>query len=84
MSSTKHYIGEFEGKKGLTVYVKNNDVNNALRILKKLLQREGSYKESRKIAERFEKPTVKRRRKKAEAKRRWQKYLEKRKESMGF
>jgi small subunit ribosomal protein S21 len=59
-------------KRGLTIKVKNNDVNRALKKLKKLMQQEGIFQELRK-REYFEKPSLKRKREKAQAVKRWQK-----------
>jgi small subunit ribosomal protein S21 len=59
-------------KRGLNVRVKNNDVNRALKKLKKLMQQEGIFQELRK-REYFEKPSLKRKREKAQAVKRWQK-----------
>lgn len=58
--------------RGLTVRVKNNDVNKAMRKLKKLMQQEGIFQELRK-REYYEKPTTKRKREKAQAIKRWKK-----------
>jgi small subunit ribosomal protein S21 len=51
------------------VIVRNEDVNKALRVLKRKLQQEGVFKEMRK-REAYEKPSDKRRREKGEAVRR--------------
>lgn len=53
----------------MQVFVKNNDVDKALRILKKKLQREGFFREM-KLKRAYEKPSEKRARIKAEAIRR--------------
>lgn len=50
----------------MQVLVRDNNVDQALRILKKKLQREGVFREMR-TREAFEKPSVKRAREKAEA-----------------
>lgn len=60
---------EFRGSK---VEVRNNDVNYALRKLKKILERNDWQKDLSKH-EYFEKGSVKRKRKKEAAKKRWQK-----------
>jgi small subunit ribosomal protein S21 len=53
----------------MKVEVRNDDINQALRVLKKKLQREGVFREMRdKTA--FEKPSDRSRRKKDEASRR--------------
>lgn len=59
-------------KRGLTVKVKNNDVNKALRKLKKLMQQEGIFQELRK-RESYEPPSLKKKREKAQAVKRWKK-----------
>ena len=56
----------------MQVLVRENNVDQALRILKKKLQREGIFREMR-MREAFEKPSVKRAREKAEAVRRMRK-----------
>lgn len=64
---------EFELKqKGLRVEVHNNDVNKALRKLKKLVQAEGLFQTLR-DREHFEKPSMARKKAKARAVKRWQK-----------
>ena len=59
-------------QKGLYVEVHNNDVNKALRKLKKITQAEGLFQTLR-DRERFEKPSMKRKKAKARAVKRWQK-----------
>mgnify|MGYP003328253217 FL=1 len=59
-------------KRGLTVKVKNNDVNKALRKLKKLMQQEGVFQELRK-REHYEQPSLRRKREQAQAVKRWRK-----------
>jgi small subunit ribosomal protein S21 len=61
-------------KNGTKVYVKNNDINRAMRKLKKILQQEKVFQDIRE-RECFEKPSLKRKRAKASAVKRWQKYL---------
>jgi ribosomal protein S21 len=58
--------------RGAHVEVRNNDVNYALRKLKKILERNDWQKDLAKH-EYFEKGSVKRKRKKEAAKKRWQK-----------
>lgn len=60
------------GQGGLTVTVRNNDVERAIRILKKKINNEGILKELRK-KEYYEKPSERQRRQKAEAVNRWRK-----------
>jgi len=56
--------------KGLIVYVRNNDIDRALRKLKKMVNNEGVIKELKK-REFYEKPSDKRRRERARARKRW-------------
>jgi small subunit ribosomal protein S21 len=60
---------------GSTVYVRNDNVEQAIRKLKKRLQDNGMLQELR-DREFFEKPTVERKRKKAAAKQRWKKKIQ--------
>ena len=55
----------------MRVFVANNDVDKALRVLKKKLQREGHFREL-KARRAYEKPSEKKARQKAEAVRRAQ------------
>lgn len=71
-----------EGKK-VEVTVNDNNVDHALRILKKKMQREGIYKDM-KIHRHFEKPSEKKARKKVESVRRYRKLLRKRLEKEGY
>jgi len=64
----------------MQVSVRDNNVDQALRVLKKKLQREGVFREM-KLKEHFEKPSEKRARQKAEAIRRARKLLRKKMES---
>ena len=61
-------------QRGLYVEVHNNDVNKALRKLKKMTQSEGLFQTLRE-RERFEKPSMKRKKAKARAVKRWHKRL---------
>lgn len=61
---------------GTKIEVRNNDVNFALRKLKKILERNDFQKELSRH-EYFEKPSVKRKRNKEAAKKRWQKEVNK-------
>jgi small subunit ribosomal protein S21 len=66
---------EYETRlKGSTVYVRNENVDQALRKFKKKIQDSGLLQEV-KDREWYEKPTVERKRKKAAAKNRWKKKL---------
>lgn len=67
----------------MQVLVRDNNVEQALRVLKKKLQREGVFREM-KLRRNFEKPSEKRAREKAEAIRRARKVERKRKEREGF
>ena len=59
-------------QKGTRIEVYNNDVTKALRKLKKVVQAEGIFQTLRE-RERFEKPSVKRKKEQARAVKRWQK-----------
>lgn len=67
----------------MQVIVRDNNVDQALRALKKKLQREGVFREM-KLRRHFEKPSEKKTREKAEAQRRHRKLLRKRQEREGF
>lgn len=67
----------------VSVSVRDNNVDQALRVLKKKMQREGLFREM-KLRRNFEKPCEKRAREKAEAVRRSRKMDRKRKEKDGF
>ncbi len=66
-------------KSGMTVEVRNNDINKALRILKKRMQTEGLFNEMREKSF-FQTRGEKRRLAKAAGRRRWLKKVEKNKE----
>jgi len=65
------------------VHVRDNNVDQALRALKKKMQREGVFREM-KLRRHYEKPSERKAREKAEAIRRWRKLQRKRKEREGF
>jgi small subunit ribosomal protein S21 len=65
------------------VLVRDNNVDQALRALKKKLQREGVFREM-KLRKNFEKPSERKAREKAESVRRQRKVERKRKEREGF
>ena len=67
----------------MQVSVRDNNVDQALRVLKKKLQREGVFREM-KLRRHYEKPSEKRAREKAEALRRARKVERKRKEREGY
>lgn len=64
------------------VSVRDNNVEQALRALKKKLQREGVFREM-KIRKHYEKPSEKKKREASEAVRRWRKMERKRKDRDG-
>jgi small subunit ribosomal protein S21 len=65
------------------VLVRENNVDQALRALKKKMQREGIIREM-KLRRSFEKPSEKRARERAESVRRYRKLLRKRMEREGY
>lgn len=62
------------GLPGTKIFVKNNDIGRAMRKLKKVMQNEKVFQTIRE-KEFFEKPSIKRKRARANAVKRWQKYL---------
>ena len=75
--------GQDRRKIPLEVSVRDNDVDQALRALKKKMQREGIFREM-KMRRSYEKPSERRAREKAEAIRRARKLERKRMEREGF
>ena len=71
------------GKQGISVVVKNNDIDKAIKLFKKKVLAEGLMKEL-KAREAYEKPSVKRKRKLAEAVRREKKNVSLRIRHEGF
>jgi small subunit ribosomal protein S21 len=67
----------------MQVVVRDNNVDQALRVLKKKLQREGVFREMKRRRA-HEKPSERRVREKAEAVRRHRKMLRKRMEREGY
>ena len=67
----------------MQVFVRDNDINAALRVLKKKLQREGVFREMKRRRA-YEKPSERRAREAAEAVRRHRKALRKRLEREGY
>jgi len=65
------------------VLVRENNVDQALRVLKKKMQREGVFREM-KLRRNYEKPSEKRARERAEAIRRVRKLMRKRMEREGY
>ncbi|MED5336899.1 MAG: 30S ribosomal protein S21 [Pseudomonadota bacterium] len=67
----------------MQVVVRDNNVDQALRALKKKMPREGIFREM-KLRRSFEKPSERKAREKAEAVRRYRKLMRKRMEREGF
>lgn len=67
----KHYDDKKEEFRGASVYVRNDDVNGALRRLKKILENDNRQKELAK-REYYEKPSAKKKRMKDSAVKRYQ------------
>ena len=82
MSSNKHDKCE-AGRGGISVTVRNGDVEKALRVFKKKVLTEGLMKEL-KARKAYEKPSAKKKRKLAEAKRREKKAQSLRIKHIGF
>ena len=60
----------------MQVFVRDNNIDGALRVLKKKMQREGVFREMR-LRRAYEKPSERRVREKAEAVRRYRKAMRK-------
>jgi small subunit ribosomal protein S21 len=67
----------------MQVFVRDNDVGAALRVLKKKMQREGIFREMKRRRA-YEKPSERRARQQADAIRRTRKALRKRMEREGY
>lgn len=67
----------------MQVQVRDNNVEQAMRALKKKLQREGVFREM-KLRQHYEKPSIKKAREKAEAIRRSRKLARKKAQREGF
>ena len=67
----------------MQVFVRDNNVDQALRVLKKKMQREGVFREM-KLRREYEKPSERRSREKADGIRRYHKMLRKRMERLGY
>jgi len=76
-------VWPLELRSAVHVIVRDNNVDQALRALKKKMQREGIFREM-KLRRNYEKPSERRAREKAEAVRRHRKLLRKRMEREGF
>ena len=70
-------------KKGLTVEVRNNDINGALRKFKRKVNDDGIL-QTLKEKEFYEKPSEKRKKAKAAGRARWLKNIARRKEEFGY
>jgi small subunit ribosomal protein S21 len=79
-----HWLAKIGRSSSLVqVLVRDNNVDQALRALKKKLQREGVFREM-KLRRNYEKPSERRAREKAEAVRRHRKLLRKRLDREGY
>ncbi len=67
----------------MQVFVRDNDVSAALRVLKKKMQRDGTFREMKRRRA-YEKPSERRAREKIEGIRRTRKALRKRMEREGY
>jgi small subunit ribosomal protein S21 len=67
----------------MQVVVRDNDVDKAVRVLKRLMQREGIFREMKRRRA-YEKPSERRAREKAEAIRRHRKLLRRRLQREGY
>lgn len=67
----------------MQVYVRDNDVGQALRVLKKKMQRDGLFREMRRRRA-YEKPSERRVREQSAAQRRYRKAMRKRLERDGY
>jgi small subunit ribosomal protein S21 len=67
----------------MQIFVRDNNVDQALRALKKKMQREGIFREM-KLRRHYEKPSERKAREKAEAVRRQRKLLRKRMQREGY
>ena len=69
--------------KSVQVVVRENDVERAMRVLKKMMQRDGFFRKM-KLVRHYEKPSDRRVREKAESLRRLRKLVRKRIEREGY
>ncbi len=67
----------------VSVNVRDNNVDQALRALKKKMQREGLFREM-KLRKNYEKPSERKKREQSESVRRWRKMERKKRERDGF
>jgi small subunit ribosomal protein S21 len=82
-SGKRHPIGSSKRNEGVQVLVRDNNVDQALKALKKKMQREGIFREM-KLRGHYEKPSTKKAREKAEAIRRARKLARKRAQREGL
>ena len=80
---TRPIVRDDEVERNVQVSVRDNNVDQALKVLKKKMQREGVFREM-KLRRSYEKPSERRAREKAEAVRRARKLERKRLERDGF
>ncbi len=78
-----HREGPEEGLAIVQIFVRDNNVDQALKALKKKMQREGTFREMKRHVH-YEKPSEKRARQKAEAVRRARKLARKRMQREGL
>lgn len=67
----------------MQVFVRDNNIDGALRVLKKKMQRDGTFREMKRRRA-YEKPSERRAREKADAVRRYRKAMRKRMEREGY
>ena len=82
-SSSRRREGPEEGLVIVQIFVRDNNVDQALKALKKKMQREGTFREMKRHVH-YEKPSEKRARQKAEAVRRARKLARKRAQREGL
>jgi small subunit ribosomal protein S21 len=78
-----HFIRSTEEERRVQVLVRDNNVDQALRVLKKKMQREGVFREM-KLRSHYEKPSERKTREKAEAIRRARKLARKKMQREGL
>jgi len=77
------FVSKEGGKTLVQIFVRDNNVEQALKALKKKMQREGTFREMKR-RKFYEKPSEKRARQKAEAVRRARKLIRKRQQREGL
>src|SRR6185312_10896262 len=82
-SSAAHPIGDPTLRGHMQVFVRDNNIDGALRVLKKKMQREGVFREMR-LRRHYEKPSERRVRERAEAIRRARKLARKKLQREGL